>query len=410
MSSGRRLMASNRLLGLAWLPAATCVLLVAAALILMVLQAGHANGGDEPGLSDVASLALLLAALAFATVGALVAARLPENPMGWIFAVMGLLLGVGVCAWQYANYGLSGASGPLRGIAVAAATGNIALTPVYGLLGVSLLLFPNGRLPSRRWGSALIVAGAGTACITSGYAIRPGPLDAPFDSIANPFGIDGAFALADTLVGFGWIFTASGVALAAIAMVGRLRRSRGSERQQLKWIALAAAVTGVVMVSNFASYAAGVEGIEPLRVAAVALSFSLFPLAAGTAILRHRLYDIDLVINRALVYGALTLILGATYLGLVLGIGLAVGRSGLAVAASTLAVAVLFRPARARIQAVVDRRFYRRRYDAAQTLEAFGLRLRDEVDLAALGIELRGVVRETMQPAHSSLWLRERER
>ena len=223
--------------------------------------------------------------------------------------------------------------------------------------------------------------------IMLGYAFRPGPLDEPFDSVTNPLGIAGLFDLTDAANGFGWMFMGLSVALAAAALLVRLRRSAGYERQQLKWIAFAAAVTGVAVVADVVSFFASLEGdtISQLRIVLLGIGFSAFPVAAGMAILRYRLYDIDVVINRTLVYGALTATLAAAYLGCVLLLQLLLGGvtgdSSLAVAGSTLAVAALFRPARRQIQEIVDRHFYRRRYDAARTLEEFAAQLRDEVDL-----------------------------
>jgi hypothetical protein len=226
--------------------------------------------------------------------------------------------------------------------------------------------------------------------------------DAPVDGVVNPLGIEGADAAIDTLEAVSGSAALLSILLAAVSLVIRFRRSRGVERLQLKWFVSAALLFALACLAFL-----GLSGeLELLGQLLIVTAYALIPIAAGVAILRHRLYDIDVVINRALVYGALTMTLGATYLGSVLLIGLAVGRSGFAVAVSTLAVAALFRPARARIQAAVDRRFYRRRYDAARTLEAFGGRLRDELDLEALGADLRGVVTDTVQPSHVSLWLR----
>jgi hypothetical protein len=373
--------------------------------VLLILGAQHATRADDFGLSGLGGASFVLASLAFATIGALVRTRVPGNRIGPLFCVIGAILGVGDFLFQYADQALF-INKTLPGGATAAWLQNFGLPSCFGLLGVAVLLFPDGRPPSPRWRWVLALAFAGIALNVFGYAVRPGPLDDPFAVVVNPLGIPGTFALMDALTGLGWMFMGASVGLAAVGSGRRLRRAHGIERAQLKWLALAAAVTGVAIVADVVSYFVAATGVSGLRNVVLGLGFTVFPLTAGVAILRLRLYDIDVVINRALVYGALTAMLAVTYLGLVLLIGLAVGRSGFAVAVSTLAVAALFRPLRARIQGGVDRRFYRRRYDAAQTLEAFGVRLRDELDLDALGTDLRGVVRDTVQPAHVSLWLR----
>ena len=274
------------------------------------------------------------------------------------------------------------------------------------------LLFPDGRLPSRRWRA---VAWFGTAAFAVGVLARAfgaHELDtsAPGHH-ANPFALPGAAGDAlGALIGPASIAYALAVLGAMAGLVVRLRRSRGVERLQLKWFAYVASLMLVALL--LAALSLAVHGPAGDAVGSVGWGAFLLlvvfglPAAMGASILRHRLYDIDVVINRTLVYGALTGTLGVTYLALVLLIGLTVGQSNVAIAVSTLAVAALFRPARARIQGAVDRRFYRRRYDATQTLEAFGGRLRDELDLEALGADLRRVVQDTVQPAHVSLWLR----
>jgi len=345
----------------------------------------------------------------FAGVGALLAARLPANPIGWLLLAVVLLTG----ATEVAKGIYLDREGELRTGALADGLlwfDNWAFQIWLGLIGIMVpLLFPDGRLPSRRWRLFGALSVATIAAGALGAAFGGDTLEWGSErTVTNPLRIPGAVGDVLAALNTAALPLSVLVHLGALgAVIVRLRRSQGVRRLQMKWFAFAMGllVAGVV-VATIASLA----GVDALALAGwvlflVALGLVL-PVAIGVAILRHRLYEIDLVINRALVYGALTATLGGAYLGLVLLIGLAAGESDLAVAASTLTVAALFRPARARIQALVDRRFYRRRYDMTRTLEAFGGRLRDELDLEALAADLRHVVRETVQPVHVSLWLR----
>jgi hypothetical protein len=376
---------------LAWsLCTASVALLIAGWVLTM------AAGDVTPAFDLVVTLALV----SFPVVGAMVASRRPENAIGWLFCGAGLLFAVATVAdgWAVSTY----ADGRRGSVGAAWLASWLFLPALFGTPQLLFLLFPGGRPLSPRWRWAVWLAGVAIVAQAAGAALAPGELtEAPVDGVANPVAITGA----DGLEGLGWALGLPSVGLAAASLVLRFRRARGVERLQLKWFVSAAVLFALSCAVAAVIFA--FEGDLPAGGQLLVLTaFATIPVAAGTAILRHRLYDIDVVINRALVYGALTATLGATYLALVLLIGLAVGESGFAVAVSTLAVAALFGPARARIQAAVDRRFYRRRYDAARTLEAFGARLRDELDLEALGSDLRGVVRDTVQPAHVSLWLR----
>jgi hypothetical protein len=362
----------------------------------------YAAGGSGVSLS----VFIWAIALVFAGVGALIATRQPGNAIGWIFLSVAVTAGLAEVAHAYADYWLGGNGGSEALAKSAAWYGSLSWIPFILVPATFLLLlFPDGRLLTPRWRPIAWCAALGIAggFVTQGLA--PGPLE-DYPEVMNPYGVTSS-AL-DPLTGVSFLAMIVGIGGSAVSLIIRFRRATGEERVQIKWLALAGAIVAVIFPIAVALY--DVWGEEVSNVA-IMLSVLALPVAAGVAILRYRLYDIDVVINRTLVYGALTMILAATYLGSVLLLQLLLngltGDSGLAVAASTLAVAALFRPARTRIQDVVDRRFYRRKYDAAQTLTAFSARLRDEVDLLTLDAELRGVVTETMQPAHVSLWLRE---
>jgi hypothetical protein len=356
---------------------------------------------DYPGGVTLVDVGFLALAAGAATMGAIVTARLPGNAVGWILLALGVGIGLSIGAGAYAEASVASSLGPLPADRWMAWLGGWSSIPiVYGLTAFLLLLFPDGHLVSPRWRFGAWFVGTGVALATVSDALTRGATDSGFTNPVAPGG--SAAGVVDAVATAMNVLALPALAIAAAALVVRLRRSSGVERLQLKWFTYAASLVGVglgvtTMTHGTLADAAFVVGLAGL----IAL-----PIAAGVAILRYRLYDIDLVIRRTLIYAPLTITLGATYLGLVLLVGLAVGHSGFAVAVSTLAVAALFRPALARIQGAVDRRFYRSRYDAARTLETFGAHLRDEIDLDALGADLRGVMHETVQPAHVSLWLR----
>jgi hypothetical protein len=364
--------------------------------------------GPEP---DNGEPFFLLAAMGFPVVGALIASRRPDNPIGWLLLALGIVFGAGLFADSYVETGATALAGVMGWY------GSVALL-IWLPLGVVFLplLFPDGRLlsPRWRWAVRLTVAAVVLGLLATG--LKPGPLDTnQKPDIVNPFGVPALKGLLEVVNVVGEVLLIAAIAAAVSSVVVRFRRSHGEARLQLKWFAW----VGSVMIVAFlvAAVTAALGDDSPVAflgnigwpVGLLCLIVGI-PVATGIAVLRYRLYEIDVVINRTLVYGLLTATLAAAYLGSVLLLQLAVdpltSNSSLAVAVSTLAVAALFRPARRRIQGVVDRRFYRRKYDAARTLEGFSSRLREQVDLEALGSELRNVVHETMQPAHVSLWIR----
>ncbi len=357
--------------------------------------------------------------LAFPLVGALIASRRPKNPIGWICLAVGVFWMLAITSGAYTLYGLRVATP--GSVPFPAAIGSLGeeLGPASaGLIGTYLiLLFPNGRLPSRRWRPLAWLSGAVIVLMSVGGVLAPGKLE-DLRGVRNPFGLERYPWVGD--VGQSVVLLLPLCILASVAsLVLRFLRSGGEERAQIKWLAFAASILGVgfssFVILGFFTVEDPTAGPDPLWgnlfEDAVTMSFAGVPVAVGVAVLRYRLYDIDLLINRALVYGPLTATLALFYVGGVVGLqyvfrGLTGQESTLAVVASTLAIAAVFNPLRRRVQGFVDRRFYRRKYDAAKTLAAFNARLREETDLETLSEYLVGVARESVQPEHVSLWLR----
>src|SRR5215203_5265808 len=348
---------------------------------------------------------LSVLALAFSVVGAIIASRQPRNAIGWLFCGVGVTIGLSSFAGDYAEFWLASRFG--RGVlgetAAWFASWSWTLL-VYLPTSFLLLLFPDGRLPSPRWRPVAWCAVLGLIGFLAGYTLKPGPLE-DFPRIMNPYGVDSLILEAVAVAGA--ILASASMVASAISLIVRMRRAGRAQRQQIKWLAYGGALpVGAVFVGGVISVWIGEVGFALTSIGLLGV-----PIFTGVAITRYRLYEIDIVINRTLVYGALTTALVALYLGGVMGLQrllspLVGDSNGLATVASTLAIAALFNPLRRRVQAFVDRRFYRRKYDAAKTLEAFGSRLRNETDLDALRNDLVGVASATMQPAHVSLWLR----
>ncbi len=345
-----------------------------------------------------------LAAVSAATVGAVLASRRPRHPVGWLLLILGLALNASGVAAAYAAYGLVARPGALPAAGAVARSSPVFVLTALPALSFVLLLTPTGSLPSPRWRWWAWVTVVAPVSLLVAVAVARGPLDPRYQVESSPLdfrGLGGALLVVNQ-VALG--VTLLAVVVAAGSLVVRFRRAEGMERQQLRWVAWAAALVALAAIAALASAALGLP--EVLGWAA-GLCVALLPLAIGAAILRYRLYDLDRIISRTLAYGLLTLVLGLGYAGVVLGLGQLLGRnSSLVVAAATLAVAAAFQPARRRIQQAVDRRFNRRRYDAARTIQAFSARLRQQVDLDTLTGELLAVVQETMQPTQVSLWLR----
>jgi cytochrome b subunit of formate dehydrogenase len=385
---------------LAWTACALSLALTALTVLLIVLLLSS----DTP--IYYYWLETSMVAVGYSTVGAIVASRLPESPIGWLFCAIGLIFGVSHFSAEYAAYDLLAPSRSLPAGEVLAWLTSWVWVFGLGLVVFLDLLFPNGRLPSARWRwFARFTAIALLPAAILG-ALSPGLILS--SALQNPLGIEGLPNVSRAIEAFMYVLVMFG----ASSMLARLRHAGRIERQQIKWFAYATAVaiSGVIL-KNTVYPAVNVTWVWWVGLVLTTVGVVSSPIAMGIAIFRYRLYQIDLIINRTLVYGSLTAVLAGVYLGGVVLLQYAfralIGEeSQLAVVASTLIIAALFIPLRRRIQGFIDRRFYRRKYDARKTLESFSAKLRNQTDLEALSQDLVGVVGETMQPAHVSLWLR----
>jgi hypothetical protein len=392
---------SVRRRSLVWLVWVLCGLVVALAVSALLLQV---LGPRPVGVPVLVQDALLVAVtIPFVIVGALISVHRPGNRVGALLLAGAAALSVFSFLENYFGYAAQ-RPGVLPDLRAVAWIANGALAPGFGALALIVLVYPTGRLPSRRWRPVAWALAAWTLVAAALLTVPPTLVMAP--SVPNPVGLRGSAAtvveqaLVVGILPFLFLLPA-----AVASLVVRFRRARGQERQQLKWLLYAAALSAAATILDtlgvLGAWGGAIDNLVALGI----------PIAIGIALLRYRLYDIDRLITRTLVYGSLTAILGLGYAVVVIVLGQLLGQdTSLAVAGATLAMAAAFQPLRRRIQAVVDRRFNRRRYDATRTIEAFTARLRDQIGLDTLSAELVAVVDQTMEPTQVSLWLRRPDR
>jgi hypothetical protein len=394
----------------AWVLWTLAVLGLAAIVVLdhLLRQAGRPELTTLPAVAP-GELATLVAV----TVGVLLATRRPRHPVGWLLLDFGLVGFLSDAAYEYAHYALlvrHGTPAAARYVVVLAAASFLAVPCCMSLV---LLLTPTGSLPSARWRWLAMTSVAAAVVAALAVALGPGPFSEWLPSLANPLAVAALAGPLQVTRKVAGLLLALTAVVAAASLVVRFRRAHGLERQQLRWLSFAAALAPLAAVAA----ALGGASATPNSAAAahrsgwiwaISLELALVHLTIGAAIVRYRLYDLDRIISRTVTYGLLTMLLGLGYAGIVLGLSRLLPQgSSLVVAGATLAVAAVFQPARRRIQALVDRRFNRRRYDTTQIIAAFSARLHQEIDLDTLTGELLAVVEQTMQPTQTSLWLRQ---
>ena len=382
---------------------------VALAYIGMFAFGWLVRGTDHPAATFDPTIVMMGA---FPLVGALVALRRPRNAIGWILLAIGVAWSLFGLSQVYAVYGLFTDPGAVPRPDLALALGAWLWVPAVGLMATFLLLlFPDGHLSSPRWRWVARLSALCLVVLSVISLVWPGEsIDQNFPGVQNPLGLEFLAPAIESVEAVGIVLFLACIAASALSVVQRFRRSRGQDRLRLKWLATAASAVAFLYVAlmvgggikEFSGRTVVPQWLETLAV----VSFALIPVSIGIAILRHRLYDIDRIINRALVYGALTALLAAIYTVSVTAASSFIPGSALVTAGATLAVAALFQPLRRRVQGFIDRRFYRQKYDAVRTVEAFSARLRDEVDLGAMRAQLMGAVQQTVQPRAMSIWLK----